>query len=125
MPPANKSHSAGLLALDFKMLDSAAPLTSHFHGVPIRDLKTVIENSREVLGRGGYGSVAAVDVTGCPPLCVKTIFKENRKFETMREAKFMVALENVPGLPRVLGISRSPLALLMTRHGKYTLLDVA
>ena len=107
------------------MLNSAAPLTSHYDGVPIRDLKTVIENSRVVLGWGGYGSVTAVNVTGCPPLCVKTMFKESRKFETMREAKFMVSLENVPGLPRVLGISRSPLAILMTRHGKYTLLDVA
>ena len=111
--------------IDFKVLDSAAPLTSYYDGVPIRDLKAVIENSGEVLGRGGYGSVTAVDLTGCPPLCVKTIFKESRKFETMREAKFMVALENVPGLPRVLGISSSPLAVLMTRHGKYTLLDVA
>ena len=37
----------------------------------------------------------------------------------------MHALRDVSGVPRVLGISESPLALLMTRHGRYTLFDVA
>lgn len=43
----------------------------------------------------------------------------------MREAQYLHALRDVSGLPRVLGISENPLALLMTRHGRYTLFDVA
>ena len=58
-------------------MEAAAPLHAHLDGVALRDLTGVIENSHEVLGEGAYGCVAAVDIDGCQPLCVKTIFDED------------------------------------------------
>ena len=106
-------------------LETIAPLESHLNGVALRDLEYLVDTSDEVLGQGGYGCVAVVDIAGCPPLCVKTIFNEDLAEDTLREAEYMLALRDVDGLPRVFGISLSPLAILMSRHGRYTLLDVA
>lgn len=106
-------------------VEAAAPFESDLNGVALRDLNGVIENSHEVLGEGGYGRVLAVDIAGCPPLCVKIIFDEDLVEETLQEAQYMLALQDVSGIPCVLGISESPLALLMTRHGTHTLFDVA
>ena len=106
-------------------LEAVAPLVSHLNGVALRDLDYLVETSDEVLGQGGFGCVAAVDIAGCPPLCVKTIFNEDLMEDTLREAEYMFSLRDVAGLPRVLGISQSPLAILMSRHGKYTFMDVA
>ena len=100
-------------------LEQAAPLYAHENGLPIRDLSNIIENIDDVLGEGGFGRVAAVDPPACEPLCVKTIksFHGDLVDETLREAQHMLALKDVDGLPRVLGVSKSPLAILMTRHG--------
>ena len=106
-------------------MEAEAPLIAHLDGVALRDLTGVINNSHEVLGQGGFGRVAAVDIAGCQPLCVKTILDEDLMEDTLQEAQHMFALRDVSGIPRILGISESPLALLMTRHGRYTLKDVA
>ena len=75
------------------------------HGVVQRDLTQLIANSHEVLGQGSYGSVKAVTVKGCDPLCIKVMQSQRDLKAMLREVKFLKALEGVDGLPRVLGFS--------------------
>lgn len=81
-----------------------------------------------VLGRGSFGTCYRVQVyDDSRPLdaAAKVFHKQESLQHALGEALMYQQLTDVPGVPRLLGVSLAPLCLVTTLHGPCTLLDAA
>ncbi|XP_027235191.2 tyrosine-protein kinase FRK-like [Penaeus vannamei] len=85
-------------------------------GVPLVRLASLVHPEMTKLGEGAYASVYDVSRPGLPPVCLKW-FKDEDGQDHLKEAEMLHALRKVPGLPKLVGLSRSPAAVAMTCHG--------
>ncbi|XP_050690952.1 serine/threonine-protein kinase SBK2-like [Eriocheir sinensis] len=78
------------------------------------------------LGRGTFGACFSIQVyAGSRPLAAaaKLFHGQQSLQQALREALAYHELTDVPGVPRLLGVSLAPLCLVTTLHGPRTLLD--
>ncbi|XP_069975783.1 uncharacterized protein [Penaeus vannamei] len=85
-------------------------------GVPLVDIGSFLRDGMKCIGEGAYSFVYAISRPGLPPVCVKKFKRPFRRYH-YEEAETLHALRKVPGLPRLVGLSPSPAAVVMTYHG--------
>lgn len=75
-----------------------------------------------LLGEGTYGKVFQITLTDVDyPICLKLAKGIRRREHNLKECEVLACLQDVKGVPRVLGISMQPDAFIMTMHGHCTL----
>nr|XP_027212464.1 proto-oncogene serine/threonine-protein kinase mos-like [Penaeus vannamei] len=85
-------------------------------GVPLIDVDSFLRSEVTKLGEGAYARVYDVSRPGLPPVCMK-LYKRQQATDHEDEAERLHALRNVPGLPKLVGLSLAPAAVVMTCHG--------
>lgn len=78
------------------------------------------------LGRGTFGACYSIQVyadSRLTPAAAKLFHGQQNLQQVVREALAYHQLADVPGVPRLLGVSLTPLCLVTTLHGPRTLLD--
>ncbi|XP_063889334.1 non-receptor tyrosine-protein kinase TNK1-like [Scylla paramamosain] len=80
-----------------------------------------------VLGSGSFGTCHRVQVYAAsrPVHAAAKVFHGGHVRHALREASAYSRLADVPGVPRLLGVSVAPLCVVTTLHGPETLLDAA
>lgn len=97
-------------------------------GVPLFPdgmLRQAVEAAPE-LGRGSFGTCYKIQIyADSRPLdaAAKVFHKQESLQYALREALTYRQLVDVPGVPRLLGVSLAPLCLVTSLHGPRTLLD--
>ncbi|MPC76392.1 Membrane-associated tyrosine- and threonine-specific cdc2-inhibitory kinase [Portunus trituberculatus] len=80
-----------------------------------------------VLGSGTFGTCYRVQVYAAsrPVHAAAKVFHGGNVRHALREASAYTRLADVPGVPRLLGVSVAPLCVVTTLHGPNTLMDAA
>ena len=81
---------------------------------------------KNLLGEGTYGKVFQIQLADVDyPICLKLAKGLRAREYNLSECEVLASLQDIKGVPRVLGISLQPDAFIMTMHGHYTLLKCA
>lgn len=89
------------------------------------DVSPLMENltTSKLLGEGAYGGVYKIKLSDVPrPLCLKMMKPPNAMIRVMHEANALAVTRTVKGVPRLLALSLDPPGIIMSRHGKHTLI---
>lgn len=93
-------------------------------GLPVVEARLVYRQlvATNLLGEGTYGKVFQIQLTDVDyPICLKLAKGIRRREHNLKECEVLACLQDVKGVPRVLGISLQPDAFIMTMHGHCTL----
>lgn len=93
-------------------------------GLPVVEVRLVATQLVEynLLGEGSYGKVYQIQLADINfPICLKLAKGMRGRERNLIECEMLGHLQDVRGVPRVLGVSLQPDAFIMTMHGHCTL----